>query len=148
MHHYFCLLMSCSSLYGYILHFLIHLLVNGQLSCLRANTIVTIWIVFLWTYGFFPLGWVIEVHLLDCVCIYGYLTFSETAKLFSTNGRAILQFCCQCLKVPVLHILTNVWYCKSFYYSHSSGSVMVCHCCFNIDFSDDSLEHLMCLFAM
>ena len=77
-----------------------------------------------------------------------YLTFSGTDILFPKRP---VQFC-----IPInnlwecqfLYILVSTWYCQSFNFSHSSGCVVVSHCCFECPWMTSDFEHLfMCLLA-
>ena len=80
----------------------------------------------------FLLGRFLEVDLLGWM-VNLCLTLQGTAKMLSIvavpfhshqNTWSFLFF----------HILVNTWYCLTFYCSHFSGCVVVCHFCFNTYF--------------
>lgn len=94
---------------------------------------INVQFLWVWTYVFIspeyvPKGWIVDYIVTPCLTIWG------TARQFS-NAASPFDFLTSIWHY--LHLLTNTYYCVSFYYSHPNGCEVVSHHRFVLFFPSD-----------
>ena len=99
----------------------------------NASVNIDVQFLWVWTYVFIspeyvPKGWIVDYIVTSCLTIWG------TARQFS-NAASPFDFLTSIWHS--LHLLTNTYYCVSFYYSHPNGCEVVPHHRFVLFFPSD-----------